>query len=97
MKIVKRNVYCSEFKQMSYPRRFAYLWLNVLLAEIELESPLNPIDWTIRSIACDAWYIVSLYPLLTILFFSSISEAHRIKTRYSDCESSFFRDEYILD
>lgn len=69
------------------------------MSEEHFDTPLNPLDWSLRSILRDMWIIFAgaiLVPLAGLLLLPYM--AHRLKTRYSEYDPDvFIRDEYVLE
>lgn len=86
MKITVRNVYLTEFAEMSYFQRLFYLLAQDV--KYDLPNP-NPLDWCIR----DIWITISLLGLgavAWVLFPLPAYLAYKLKTRYADSGASTY-------
>lgn len=88
MKIVTRNVYLSEFENMTYPQRLFYVWVNDIKpfnVQSRFKPNLNPLKWCVLDILKVIWLLI-VYTLILpfIMLPYSLYYAKCLKTRYKD-------------
>lgn len=90
---VVRDVYISEFKDMSYKERLYYIVFNDLKLDFSgFKMPLNPLYWNTAHML----KIFIVFPVIFLIFYPFILlpiaaiEAANLKSRYKKEESGWF-------
>jgi len=102
-KLVKRDVYLSEFKDMTFLQRYVYLVINNWWCLSLPHVNKNPAYWCFMdlfNIFRIVTGVIIVLPLLTI--FLVPFDARDMKTRYEDMDPEdyigvYFRNVYALD
>lgn len=85
MKIVKRDVYISEFSKMTFFQRWFYVVANNYRVDWERFKPnINPLKWCLLDLIKIAYLPVLIFAIFPILLlFASPLEAAHLKRVYS--------------
>ncbi|AUS01369.1 TMhelix containing protein [Vibrio phage 1.284.A._10N.286.55.A5] len=81
---MRRNVYLSEYEDMTFRERFYIYRKNRMGISIKKLTPPNPLDWSVRVLLRGVRNVVGL-PVYFILYLPfAINGAVGLKTRYAN-------------